>query len=82
MIVDDQHPFDCDPVCSARRCTQHAVWALFWSNPSLHTEDRRKVWLACPEHRDQLSAFLTVRGFLRESKLYVDAQQPRAVVAG
>lgn len=73
MIVEDQHPFACDPVCSARRCTQHAVWALLWNNPRLHTPERRKVWLACAEHRDHLSAFLTVRGFLRESKLYVDA---------
>jgi len=37
-----------------------------WNNPKLHTPDRRKVWLACAEHRDQLAAFLEARSFLRD----------------
>jgi len=54
-----------DLVCSARRCTGEATWALLWNNPRLHTPDRRKVWLSCGEHVDHLSQFLTVRDFLR-----------------
>jgi hypothetical protein len=52
--------------CSAKGCHQPAEWALVWNNPKLHTPDRRKSWLACEEHRDQLAAFLTARGFLRD----------------
>ena len=39
---------------------------LRWNNPKLHTPDRRKVWLACDEHRESLSQFLAARNFLRE----------------
>jgi hypothetical protein len=52
--------------CSARGCAEPAAWALRWNNPKLHTPDRRKTWLACENHRDSLSAFLSARGFLRE----------------
>jgi hypothetical protein len=55
-----------DPVCSARGCTHHADFGLLWNNPSLHTPERRKTWLACADHRDHLSEFLGARGFLRE----------------
>ena len=51
-------------VCSARGCQQAAAWALVWNNPRLHTPERRKTWLACGEHREQLSAFLGARQFL------------------
>lgn len=55
-----------EPVlCSAKGCQRHAVWALLWNNPRLHTPDRRKTWTACDEHRDSLSDFLDRRGFLR-----------------
>jgi hypothetical protein len=52
-------------VCSARRCRAEAVWGVLWNNPKLHTPDRRKVWLACAEHRGYLEDYLRVRGFLR-----------------
>lgn len=52
--------------CSAKGCQQAAVWALEWNNPKLHTPERRKTWLACPEHKDHLSQFLGARGFLRD----------------
>ena len=42
------------------------MWALRWNNPKIHTPDRRKVWLACDEHREHLSQFLGRRDFLRE----------------
>ncbi|BCJ35819.1 hypothetical protein Athai_33220 [Actinocatenispora thailandica] len=52
--------------CSAKGCRQAARWQLRWSNPRIHAGDRRKTWLACAEHRDSLSDFLSARGFLRE----------------
>jgi hypothetical protein len=54
-----------DLVCSARRCGSPASWGLLWNNPRLHSADRRKVWLACDEHREQLVEYLRVRGFFR-----------------
>ena len=53
-------------ICSARGCTAPAAWELRWNNPKLHAPDRRKVWLACPDHRQSLSDFLAARKFLRE----------------
>jgi len=54
------------PVCSAKGCRTPAVWVLAWNNPKLHTPERRKTWLACGEHREHLSQFLGVRGFLKD----------------
>ena len=53
------------PICSAKGCQSDAVWDLLWNNPKLHTPDRRKVWLACDEHRQSLADFLAARQFLR-----------------
>lgn len=39
---------------------------LAWNNPKLHTPERRKTWLACEEHREHLSKFLGMRGFLKD----------------
>jgi hypothetical protein len=55
------------PTCSARGCHQPATWGLLWNNPRLHTADRRKVWLACDEHRSSLGDFLAARQFLRDT---------------
>ena len=52
--------------CSAKGCPQPARWDLLWNNPKLHTAERRKVWLACEDHRQSLSDFLGSRGFLIE----------------
>jgi hypothetical protein len=54
------------PICSAKGCPKDAVWVLAWNNPKLHTPERRKTWLACDEHREHLSRFLGVRGFLKD----------------
>ena len=54
-------------ICSARGCRAEATWGLRWNNPRLHTPDRRKVWLACDEHREHLAQFLDARGFLRDT---------------
>jgi hypothetical protein len=52
-------------VCSARDCRATATFDLQWNNPRIHVQDRRKHWLACPEHRESLADHLTARGFLR-----------------
>lgn len=52
--------------CSAKGCRAQAAYGVVWNNPRLHTPDRRKVWLACPDHREHLSSFVSVRGFLIE----------------
>lgn len=55
-----------DRICSRRGCRTDAVWAVVWNNPKLHTPERRKIWVACEEHRQYLAEFLDLRGFLRE----------------
>jgi hypothetical protein len=52
------------PICSAKGCRAVAVHALVWNNPKVHTPDREKLWHACAEHRQSLSEFLDLRGFL------------------
>ena len=59
-------------VCSAKGCRQPAGAVLVWNNPRLHTPGREKTWVACEEHREHLSQYLAVRGFLRR----VDALLP------
>ncbi|MER5184234.1 hypothetical protein ABT009_38885 [Streptomyces sp. NPDC002896] len=54
------------PICSAKGCRAAAVWVLAWNNPKIHTPERRKTWLACEEHREHLSKFLGIRGFLKD----------------
>jgi hypothetical protein len=73
-----QHEPPGDLVCSARRCGGRAQWALRWNNPTLHTPERRKTWLACDEHLEHLTSFLTVRGFLRESVPVAELEAIRA----
>jgi hypothetical protein len=64
-------------LCSARGCQAAATWALSWNNPKIHTPDRRKIWLACDEHKASLSDFLGSRGFLREAGPHDGTLQPR-----
>lgn len=49
--------------CSAKGCRDNAVYGIRWNNPKLHEPQRRKVWLACEEHRANLEDFLRMRGF-------------------
>ena len=63
--------------CSAKGCRSRAAWQLRWNNPKLHTPDRRKIWLACDEHRGSLSAFLDARGFLRDTAAIDDQDRSR-----
>lgn len=55
-------------LCSARGCRAPAGWQLLWNNPKIHTAERRKVWLACEQHRESLQTFLGARGFLKETE--------------
>lgn len=64
------------PVCSAKGCRTDAVWVLAWNNPKLHTPERRKAWLACDEHREHLSSFLGVRGFLKDVVALAEWESP------
>lgn len=57
-----------DLICSAKGCTESAEHAVLWNNPKIHTADRRKTWLACPEHEPSLRDFLDRRGFYRETQ--------------
>lgn len=55
-----------DVQCSRRGCRAAASWRLLWNNPRIHDAERRKVWVACDEHREHLADFLRARGFLRD----------------
>ena len=69
-------PSDGPAICSARGCRAPAVHELRWNNPKLHTPERRKVWLACDEHRGSLSEFLSARNFLREVAPHTTSSPP------
>jgi hypothetical protein len=56
-----------DAICSSKGCTVPAAWDLLWNNPRLHTPERRKIWLACDQHRSSLADFLGARGFLKDA---------------
>lgn len=49
--------------CSRAGCAASATRAVVWRNPKIHAPERRKVWLACPEHLDFLREFLAARDF-------------------
>lgn len=54
-----QHEF----TCSRAGCHDPANWKIVWRNPKIHTEDRRKTWLACEAHVGFLREFLLARDF-------------------
>ncbi|MCR2809864.1 MULTISPECIES: hypothetical protein [unclassified Microbacterium] len=49
--------------CSRAGCRAAARWRVEWRNPKIHAIDRRKVWVACDEHRDYLRDYLAAREF-------------------
>jgi hypothetical protein len=68
-------PVDPDAlVCSAKGCRADARWGLLWNNPKLHTPERRKVWLACDDHRAHLEQFLGARSFWRRTVAVEDLE--------
>jgi len=54
---------DADAKCSRAGCRAEAHWRIEWRNPRIHAEDRRKVWVACDEHRGFLRDYLAAREF-------------------
>jgi hypothetical protein len=54
-------------VCSRKACRAVAEWQLLWNNPKIHTPERRKIWLACGEHRPWLEDYLQTRGLWKET---------------
>ncbi len=52
-----------DAICSRAGCRAEALWRIEWRNPKIHTADRRKVWVACEEHREFLRGYLAAREF-------------------
>ncbi|SFS04239.1 hypothetical protein SAMN04487846_1776 [Microbacterium sp. cf046] len=60
QVPSDARP---DAECSRAGCRNLAVWAVVWRNPKIHSPDRRKVWVACDEHRDFLRDYLAAREF-------------------
>ena len=54
-------------MCSRKACRSEASWQLLWNNPKIHTPERRKIWLACGEHRDWLEDYLQTRGLWKET---------------
>jgi hypothetical protein len=55
-------------VCSRKACRAQASWQLLWNNPKIHTPERRKIWLACPDHREWLEDYLQTRGLWKETR--------------
>ena len=56
-----------EAICSRKGCRTSAAWQVLWNNPKIHTPERRKVWLACQEHRDWLEDYLRQRAFWKET---------------
>jgi hypothetical protein len=59
---------DHERLCSAKGCRSVATVDLAWRNPRLHDATRTKHWLACDDHVDHLTDFLSVRGFLLDRR--------------
>lgn len=49
--------------CSRAGCREAARWQVQWRNPKIHAADRRKIWVACDEHRAYLRDYLAARSF-------------------
>ncbi|WP_187976147.1 hypothetical protein [Mycetocola sp. JXN-3] len=62
--------------CSRAGCRAEATVKISWRNPKIHDETRRKVWLACAEHAEFLTEFLTSRGFPAEVAPFIPEETP------
>ncbi|MEO5780368.1 hypothetical protein [Arthrobacter oryzae] len=54
-------------LCSRKACRADAEWQLLWNNPKIHTPERRKIWLACGDHREWLEDYLQTRGLWKDT---------------
>ncbi|PNI09524.1 hypothetical protein CXX84_04530 [Arthrobacter sp. AFG7.2] len=64
-------------MCSRKACRAQASWQLLWNNPKIHSPERRKIWLACADHRDWLEDYLQTRGLWKETLPLEDLLAPR-----
>lgn len=62
-------------VCSRKGCSADALFGMLWNNPKLHTPERRKVWLTCPEHREYFRDYLSSRGLLKDEVPVTDLER-------
>ena len=51
-----------DGICAARECSRPATLQITWTNPKIPWSDS-KTWLACENHREELSDYMRYRGF-------------------
>ena len=63
-------------VCSRKACRAQASWQLLWNNPKIHSPERRKIWLACADHRDWLEDYLQTRGLWKDTLPLEDPLAP------
>jgi len=57
-------------ICSARECTNAAIYRIDWRNPAIH-HARTKTWLACEDHLSYLRNYFTYRSFPFEVSAFV-----------
>jgi hypothetical protein len=58
-----------DLKCSRAGCQEQASWFIYWRNPKVHSEDRKKTWLACESHKEFFKEYLSMREFLLEAEI-------------
>ncbi|MDP5225812.1 MULTISPECIES: hypothetical protein [Arthrobacter] len=56
-----------EAICSRKGCRAGATWSILWNNPRIHPPERRKIWLACDEHRGWLQDYLQQRAFWKDT---------------
>ncbi|GAB3619703.1 hypothetical protein GCM10027417_09630 [Glutamicibacter endophyticus] len=69
-----QQPNAEEVICSRKGCRNRAHVKLLWNNPKIHTPERRKVWLACPEHEQWLEDYLRQRLLYRDTEPLVTGE--------
>ncbi len=69
-------------MCSRKACRSGASWQLLWNNPKIHTPGRRKIWLACEDHREWLEDYLQTRGLWKETVALVPEPKPSTTRLG
>lgn len=66
-LLPQENPEPALQICSRKGCRSAAHWQLLWNNPKIHTPERRKIWLACGEHREWLEDYLQSRLLWKET---------------
>ncbi len=69
-------------MCSRKACRSEASWQLLWNNPKIHTPERRKIWLACADHREWLEDYLQTRGLWKETVVLKQGTEASSTAAG